>query len=67
MKNKFKWTVEIEVDEVWVKDGFDLTGEMVQQALLEYALGYAYDHEVKAQVLSSPTKARILRTQGFKK
>lgn len=36
----FKWTVEIEVHETWVADGFDMTEDRLRH-MLEMALPYA--------------------------
>jgi hypothetical protein len=64
---KFKWTVEIEIDETWVADGYEATAERVQEAILCYSLGYAYDHEVKVKTLKAPSKAAIRAAQGYTK
>ncbi len=65
MKNKrFKWVVEIEIDELWVADGYEATAERIQEAILCRSLGWAQDHEVKVKQVSSPKKADIAKAQG---
>ena len=61
---RFKWTVEIEVDEKWVADGFDLTEERVVD-MLQNDLRYAYESEVGARVLKAPSKKDIRVAQGY--
>jgi hypothetical protein len=61
---KFKWTVEFEVDAVWVEDGFNLDGARAQN-MIENALPWAHDNEIKAHVIKAPSVARIRRTQGY--
>jgi hypothetical protein len=63
---KFKWTVEIEVDETWVADGYEATAERVKEAILEHSLGYAYDHEVKVTLLKAPKASDVEKAQGYK-
>jgi hypothetical protein len=60
----FRWTVEIEVHETWVEDGFELTDERAH-AMLCNELGYAYGHELKARVLTAPKKSEIQKAQGY--
>ena len=55
---RFKWTVEFMVDETWVADGFDLTSDRAK-AMIETALPFAYEHETKATVISSPSPEEI--------
>lgn len=58
------YTVEVEVSQNWIDDGFDLTAkwhqEELKEAVLEKMLGYAQDHEVKVSTVKSthtyPTK-----------
>lgn len=59
---KFKWTIEIEVDPIWVADGFDLNEENVQDRVWKM-LPYALGHEFKAKVLKAPPKKLIEETQ----
>jgi hypothetical protein len=60
----FQWTVEIEVDETWVADGFDLTDERAHDIMC-HALPFAYGYEIKARVLSAPDPDTIARAQGY--
>lgn len=62
--SRFKWTVEFEVDEVWVADGFNLDDERAQEMLL-VDLGYARPHEVSAKVISAPDPKSIKKAQGY--
>jgi hypothetical protein len=62
---KFKWVVEIEIDETWVADGYEAKADRVKDAILNYSLGYAYDHEVNVKVLKAPSKDRIKKAQGY--
>lgn len=61
----YKWTVEIEVDAIWVADGFDLTNERALD-MLAHDLGYAnVGTELRAKVKKAPRRAAILREQGY--
>lgn len=62
--SKFKWTVEIEVDEVWVADGFDLDNDRMNDIMLEH-LSYATSSEVKCKVVKSPSVASVRKAQGY--
>lgn len=59
----FKWVVEIEVEESWVADGFDMTDERAHD-MLAHTLPYAYNYELKAKVISAPEAAEIRKAQG---
>ncbi len=62
----FKWTVEFEVDEIWVADGFDLDDDRAINMLnMDLTLAMR-DSEIKAKVLKAPDKATIRRVQGYK-
>lgn len=61
----FKWTVEFQVDETWVADGFELTDERALE-MLQNDLTYAYGHELKAKVISAPDKEAIRKAQGYR-
>lgn len=63
MAKKFKWTVEFEVDEVWVADGFDMDDE-VAQAMISKWLSYSYPWETGARIVKSPTAKAIKKAQG---
>lgn len=63
---KFKWTVEFEVDEVWVADGFVLTDERALD-MLSNDLRYAtIGTELTAKVVSAPSNNRIAKAQGYR-
>jgi hypothetical protein len=67
MKNSkwFKWTVEFQVHETWVEDGFDLTDERALD-MLAHDLSYAnIGTELKAKVLDAPSPMRIKKAQGY--
>ena len=64
MTKRFKWTVEFEVDEQWVADGFDLTNERALD-MLATDLRYAYGHELGATVIKSPDPLEIAKAQGY--
>ncbi len=61
---RFKWTVEIEVDESWVADGFDLTDERAKEMLANEITG-AFNNEIDAKVIKAPSKAKIMKAQGY--
>jgi hypothetical protein len=61
---KFKWTIEIEVDEVWIADGFDLTDDIANRMVLR-ELNYADEHEVTAKVVKSPSVESVRKAQGY--
>jgi hypothetical protein len=60
----YRWTVEIDVAEVLVADGFDLTPDRLQR-ILEHALPYARSTEVRGRVLKSPDPGDINEEQGY--
>ena len=64
-KKKFKWVVEIEVDEVWVADGFNLTEDRMHDIMCD-ALPFAYGFEIDTKVLDAPSNKRIAKAQGYK-
>lgn len=62
---KFKWTVEFEVDECWVADGFELTDERALD-MLSHDLGWAnVNTELGAKVIKSPDQEKIAHAQGY--
>lgn len=62
----YKWTVEFEVESVWVADGFDLTDERALD-MLSSALPYAHiDSELRAKVIKAPSAASIRKEQGYR-
>ncbi len=61
----YKWTVEFEVAEVWISDGFELTDDRALD-MLSNDLGYAnIGTELRAKVIKSPKQADIAKAQGF--
>ncbi len=66
MSNKtYKWTVEIEVDPLWVADGFDLTTDRLQDMLMN-ELRHATSSEISGAVLKAPDPKQIRAEQGYK-
>jgi len=61
----YKWTVEFEVDETWVADGFALDDERAQD-MIRNDLRFATSSEVKAKVIKSPPAEAIRKAQGYK-
>jgi hypothetical protein len=61
---RFKWVVEVAVDESWVADGFNLTNDRAN-SMLQKALPYAYSTELRARVLKAPSLTRIAKAQGY--
>lgn len=65
MKRFYKWTVEVEMDPMWVADGFDLTDERAVDMVRAY-MPHVYGHEVRARVLSRPPDEAVATEMGFK-
>jgi hypothetical protein len=63
---KFKWVIEIEVDETWVADGFDPDDEQAKEMLASF-LRSAYNNEIDAKVIKRPTDKSIANAQGYGK
>ena len=61
----FKWVVEFEVTETWVKDGFNIDQDRATD-MIATALPYATGMEFKATVKKSPTESAIKKAQGYK-
>lgn len=62
---KFKWMVEIEVDETWVADGFNLDRERLLEMVgsdLRHALP---ELEFDAKIIKFPDPAKIRKVQGY--
>lgn len=60
----YVWTVQFEVSETWVEDGFELDDEGALE-MLAGRLGYAHvEVELNAKVLSAPSPKAIARAQG---
>lgn len=62
---RFKWIIEVEVDEMWVADGFELDDRRVEDIMM-HTLPHAYSHEIGGRVISGPPEEEIARAQGFK-
>lgn len=63
MKVPFRWLVEIEIDETWVADGFDLTPLRMKE-MLERALPDSTSAETRCRILSAPERQAIAVAQG---
>ncbi len=62
---RFVWRVEIEVAEVWVADGFDLSEERMHGIMCR-ALSSARMSEIRCKVLKAPPVADVRKVQGYK-
>lgn len=62
--SKQKWTVEIEVDDTWVADGFDLTTERMHD-IMTRAMSFAYSEEIACKVIARPDDEVIATLQGY--
>jgi hypothetical protein len=60
----FRWTVQIDVHETWVADGFELTEERLHDMITK-DLNFAYGHEVSGRILKAPPKKQIRLAQGY--
>ncbi len=65
MPKFYKWTVEFQVADVWVEDGFDLTNERALNMLAEDLSMAEIGHELKAKVIKAPSKKAIRKEQGY--
>ena len=62
---RFVWTVEIEVAEVWVADGFDLTDERAHGIMCR-ALSHARMSDIRCRVVKAPKREHVRAAQGYK-
>jgi hypothetical protein len=62
-KKKFKWILEVEIDEIWVAYGYKATAENIKDAIMSHSLCYAYNQEVKVKQLSKPDKRSVDEAQ----
>ncbi len=62
VRERYKWLVEIEVDEMWVADGFNLSDERLHQ-MLGRELQCAYSTEYSGKVIAAPDPAAIKKAQ----
>ena len=65
MNKSFKWTIEVEVDESWVADGFDFKDDETASEMMNELIPSAYSHEVKARIIKAPSTKAILKAQGY--
>jgi hypothetical protein len=64
-EKRYKWTVQFEVDAVWVADGFDLDDDRAL-AMLAADLSYAnIGTELGAKVVKAPDPKAIRKEQGY--
>ena len=59
----YTWTVEFQVNAVWVADGYNLTAERAKE-MLAADLRDAFEHEIAARIISAPHPAAILAERG---
>jgi len=57
------WILELQVDEIWVEDGFDAKEQ--EDDLGQRILPHATSDEVKVKVLSAPPEKVIRKLQGY--
>ena len=61
-RKSYRWTVEIEVSETWVEDGFGTKAlERLQDTLMPWAAG---GREVVVKVVREPEPMAVLVAQG---
>jgi hypothetical protein len=61
---KLKWVIEIEIDETWVMDGFNLEDEQDIIDMLQDRLPWAHENELGAKILKAPRKETIKNLQS---
>jgi len=61
---RFRWTIEIEMDESWVADGFDL-GAWEPDVLAGRIMPYATEEEMTVRIVKAPSPASIRKAQGY--
>jgi hypothetical protein len=61
MSKKFKWVVEFEIPEDWVRDGFDLTDKIATGLLSHFPF---ISKGASAKVTKAPSSRRMLLAQG---
>lgn len=66
VRTSFRWTLEVDVDEQWVADGFDLTREATREAMINAVLGSAHPLERSIRLVDGPADEDVARAQGFK-
>jgi hypothetical protein len=65
MNPPFTWTCEIEIDETWVADGFNLTHDRLD-GILRAALPLARGGDIRVRIITAPDADEIRDAQGFK-
>lgn len=65
-RERLKFSVEFEVDETWIADGFDLDDDRAMD-MLRKTLGWAREDELGARVISAPDPELIKWFQGGRK
>lgn len=61
---KLKWTIEIEVDETWVADGFNPNDGWVQDMMMD-RLSWANGSEVGGRIVKAPDQEKVAHLQGY--
>jgi hypothetical protein len=59
---RFKWLLEVEVPEYWVKGGFDFHEDTCSE-VAESIIKFAYHDKVKVRVVQAPDPIDIRRSQ----
>ena len=63
--SKFRFTVEFEIDQVWIADGFFLTADIALE-MLGRELDFAnVGEELDARMVKVPNLERVVRAQGY--
>lgn len=62
----YKWTVEIQVSDTWVEDGFNLTKDRLHEMVCN-DLVHAHGSEIEVKILKAPSAKSIRIEQGYKK
>jgi hypothetical protein len=57
--NKFKWTIEIELEEELISTGFDLSNLDIQESILDVIAPFTSDSNKRLTVIKKPTKKEI--------
>lgn len=65
VSRKVSWVIKVEIDDIWINDGFILDPEVIEDAIDRHCLaGCAEAGEVRVKTLKSPTKADIKAALG---
>lgn len=77
MRPSYRWTIDIEVSETWVEDGFGSLGSEATPAeearrrglfelmLAERILSCAYGSEISVKIVKEPCMKAVRRAQGY--